>query len=198
MLEKIKNIKFGCVAFAALLAVLGLCFLTFSSSAVTLTVIIGILVALFGGVSLALTIPEPQKDRNFVIRIVFCSLCIVCGVTVAILNERVFTFILFVLCALIATDGAFKLKLSLSCKKHEVGGWWIVAIPSAIIILSALLLTSFTPESKTVASAWLGITLLALAALNVAATVWSSKCKTAEKAEIYYEVYRDLKDSGEN
>lgn len=198
MLDKIKNLKFGCAAFAALLTVLGLCFLTFSTSEVTVTVVIGILVTLFGGATLTLTLLEPQRDRVFVIKTVLSSLCVVCGVTTAILNDKIFNLILFALCIVIATDGAFKLKLSLSCKKHEIGGWWIIAIPSAAIILSSFILAGFTPDSNTTASAWLGVTLLALAALNVASSVWSSKCKTAEKAEIYYEVYRDLKDSEEN
>ena len=194
MLNKIKNMKFGCVAFAVLLSVLGLCFLTFSSSAVTVTVIIGILISFFGGAMLALSILELKRDRGFVIKTILSSLCIVCGITTAILNERIFTLLLFLVCIVIATDGAFKLNLSLSCKKHEVGGWWIIAIPATAILLSAFILASFTPDSNTAASAWLGVTLIALAGLNVASSVWASKCKTAEKAEIYYEVYRDLKD----
>jgi uncharacterized membrane protein HdeD (DUF308 family) len=198
MIDKIKNIKFGNAAYAVLLAVLGLCFLTFSTSSVTITVVIGILTVLLGGVSLALTILEPQRNRAFVIKIIFASLCIVCGATVAILNDKVFSLILFLMCITTATDGAFKLNLSLSCKKHEVGGWWIIAIPSAAIVLSAFILAGFTPDSNTASAAWLGVTLIALAALNVASAAWASKCKTAEKAEIYYEVYRDLKDSEEN
>lgn len=198
MLDRIRNIKLGRVAFAVLLAILGLSFLIFCSSSVALTVIIGIFIALLGAVMLALDIIDPQRDRVFIMKIVISSLFIACGTVIAILNDKVFPFILFAVCIVVATDSAFRLKLSLSCKKHDVGGWWIIAIPSFLILLSAFLLTGFTPKSETAASVWLGITLLALAALDIISTIWSSKCKTAQKAEIYYEVYRDLKDSEKN
>ena len=196
MLEKIKNIKFGNVVFSALFAALGLCFLTFSSSVVTLTVVIGILVAAFGGVALALTISKSQGDRTSVIKMVIYSAVILLGILTAIFNDKFFGALIFALSLLIAIGGAFKLKLSLSCKKHGISGWWIIAIASAAIVISVFALSSFTPNSKTVASAWLGVSLIALAALNIASTTWSAKCKTAEKAELYYEVYRDIKDSG--
>ena len=197
MLDKIKNLKFSYVAYAALLAVLGLCFLTFSASKVTLTVIVGIFIAFLGGAALALAILGTQRGSGFIIKLILSAICIACGIATIVLNDKAFMAILFTVCLIALTDGAFKFKLSLSCKKHEVGGWWIIAIPSAMIILSAFTLSSLTPESKTVTCAWAGVTLIALAALNVASAVWSSKCKTAEKAEIYYEVYRDIKDSGE-
>lgn len=195
MFDKMKNMKFGQVAFSVLLCVLGLCLLTFSSSVVTLTVVIGILVAFCGVAALVLTLTETKKNGIFVIKIVIESLFIVCGVTTCILNDKIFSLMIFVICVVTGVCGAFKLKLSAECRKHEIGGWWIIAIPSSVIVLSSFLLVGFTPNSHTVASAWLGVTLIALAALNVAATVWSAKLKTAEKAEVYYEVYRDLKDS---
>ena len=198
MLEKIKNTKLGHAVYVVLLAIFGLSFLIFCSSSVALTVIIGIFIALLGAAMLALDIIDPQRDRVFIMKIIISSLFIVCGTVIAILNDKVFPFILFVVCIVVATDSAFRLKMSLSCKKHDVGGWWIITIPSALILLSAFLLTGFTPKSETAASVWLGITLLALAALDTVSTLWSSKCKTAEKAEIYYEVYRDLKDSEKN
>ena len=120
MIEKIKDIKLGYIAYAVLLAVLGRCFLTFSSSATTITVIIGIFVAFWGGASLALTLLEPEKDRSFIIRVIFASLIIVCGITAAVLNDKIFTFILFLVCIVAVTDGAFKLSLSMSCKYPSV------------------------------------------------------------------------------
>ena len=69
---------------------------------------------------------------------------------------------------------------------------------SIAVIASSFALVGYMPSSTKVVSLRLGATLLALAALNILSAIWAAKCKTAEKAELYYEVYQDIKDSGES
>lgn len=195
MFDKIKNIKINHIIYVALLAVLGLSFLAFSTSATVLTVIIGVLLIAFGGLAIVFSVTNPKKDRTFVIRLVFSSIIAACGILVTVINDKAFTPLIFCICLVVVVDGAFKFSLALSCRKHEVWGWWIVGILSLSIIISAFALSSFTPCSTTASSVWLGINLFALVAENVISTVWEAKCETAKKAELYYEVYRDIKDS---
>ena len=198
MLDKIKNMPLGHLTFPALSAVLGLSALSFSGSIAALTVIIGLLIAIFGGTIITLSLLKSQRDRKFVLKIVFASILTVLGLVAIFMNDKIFSVTVLILCAVSATDAALSLNVSLSCRKNEISGWWIVAISAASVIASSFALVRYMPDSTRAASVWLGITLLALAALNVLSAIWSAKCKTAEKAELYYEVYRDIKDSGEN
>ena len=198
MLDKIKNMPLGYAVFTVLSAVFGLSSLSFSGSIAALTVIIGLLVAVFGGAIIILSIKKPQRGTKFVLKIVFASILAALGIVAIFMNDKIFSLTVLLLCAVSATDAAFSLNLSLSARKHEVSGWWIVALVSAVVIVSSFVLVGYMPSSTRAASAWLGVTLLALAALNVLSAIWAAKCKTAEKAELYYEVYKDIKDSGEN
>lgn len=195
MLEKIKSLPLGYLIYGAVLLILGLCFLIFSGSPVALTVIIGLLIAAFGGAIMAISILKLQRGRDFVLKIIFASLCIAVGILTVILNDKAYSAVLWISCIATITDASFKLSTSAACKKYDVQGWWILAAVSLAVILSSFSLATFTPNSKTVSSIWLGITFLADIAANLISAVWLSKCKTAEKAELYYEVYRDIKDS---
>lgn len=195
MLEKIKNLPLGYLIYGAVLLILGLCFLIFSGSPVALTVIIGLLLLLLGGAIMAISISKLQRGRAFVLKIVFASICIAVGILTIIINDKAYASLLWISCIAIVTDGAFKLRTAASCKKYDVHGWWIAASVSLAVILSSFSIATFAPSSTIVASVWLGITFFADAASNFISAVWSSKCKTAEKAELYYEVYRDIKNS---
>lgn len=198
MLDKIKNMPLGYVVFTVLPAVLGLSSLSFSGSIAALTVIIGLFIAIFGGAIIIISIKKPQRGTKFVLKIVFASILAALGIVAIFMNDKIFSVTILLLCAVSATDAAFSLNLALSSRKHEISGWWIVALVSAVVIASSFALVGYMPSSTVAASAWLGVTLLALAALNVLSAIWAVRCKTAEKAELYYEVYKDIKDSGEN
>ena len=202
MLDKIKNMPLGHLALSVIPALLGLSTLSFSGYVATLTGIIGFLIVLFGGIIIAVTLlrsrRESKGNARFVMKIIFASLLIALGLVAVFMNDKVFSVTVLFLCAVSATDAAFSLSLSLSCRKHEISGWWIVTLISAIVIASSFALVGYMPESARAASIWLGVTLFALTALNILSVIWAARCKTAEKAELYYEVYKDIKDSGEN
>ena len=114
------------------------------------------------------------------------------GVLVAAFNDASFDVLLGVLCLLMIIDGSFKLQTSIKSKLLSVDGWWIITVISAAVIISAFLLARIAPGNTRGAAIWLGITALADAAGNFLSTFWTAKCKTAEKAAIYYEVYKDI------
>ena len=198
MLGKIKNKPVGYIVFTVLPALLGISALSFSGSIAVLTVIIGLLVAIFGMVMILHSIRKNQRGIKFISRIIFASILTILGFVVMFMNDKVFLITIVSLSAISATDAAFSLNLSFSARKHEVSGWWIVALLSIAVIASSFALVGYMPASTKVVSLRLGATLLALAALNILSAIWAAKCKTAEKAELYYEVYQDIKDSGES
>ena len=195
MLEKLKNIRWEYLILGAIASVFGLCFLFFQSSATTLTVIIGIFLALFGVGTACLCILGKSRGFGFVAKIVAAVLLFTSGVLGMAFNDAAVNIFVSAFCLLLIVDGAFKLQISIKSKILSVDGWWIITAISAAVIISAFLLAKIAPESTQGAAIWLGITMLADAVGNFLSIFWSAKCKTAGKAAIYYEVYKDIENT---
>ena len=194
MLEKLNFLKWRYWLAGSLIAVVGLCFLFFSSSPVALFVTVGIIIALLGLAVGALVIVQKKRDLIFALKLSFAVIFFAGGIVTSILNKASIGVLVSVICLLLIVDGAFKLQTSIKSKKYSIEGWWIIMIISVSVILSAFLLVRIFPKSYSGTAIWLGITLIADASANVLSSFWSAKCKTAERAEIYYEVYQDNPD----
>ncbi len=195
MLEKFKNTRWEHLILGAIIFVIGLCFLFFSKSLAALAVLVGIILALCGLSVGSLCILNKKRDFTFIVKISLASLLFVGGVLAIIFNKDSLNALIFAICLLLTVDASFKLYLSIKSKMNSVGGWWIMTAISTAVILSAFFLTKISPDSNTASAIWLGITMIADAADNVLSTVWWTRCKTAEKAAIYYEVYKDIESS---
>ncbi|MBE6645093.1 MAG: hypothetical protein E7612_06935 [Ruminococcaceae bacterium] len=189
MLDWLKKLNWGHLIIAALLTVIGLCFLFFSSSLVAVTVISGIIISLFGAFLGFVGFKNPKRDLKFIILISAASLCFVSGVVTAILNDKAMEFLIAAICLVTVVDGSFKLNLSIRAKKYNLDAWWIITAISVLVILSAFFLAKFTPQNYKAASVWLGITMLINSASNFIAPSFIAKCQMAQKAEIYYEAH---------
>lgn len=192
MFEKLKSAGWKYSALGAAVFVTGLCFLFLHNSLTALTVVVGIFLSLLGAGMTCLSIFKKSKGFVFIIKIVTSTLLFTVGVLVAAFNDASFDVLLGVLCLLMIIDGSFKLQTSIKSKLLSVDGWWIITVISAAVIISAFLLARIAPGNTRGAAIWLGITALADAAGNFLSTFWTAKCKTAEKAAIYYEVYKDI------
>jgi len=197
MLEKIKGLKWAYVLIGALLGVVGFCLLLLNNSLSALAITIGILLSLFGVGFGVVAVASHKRGIGFVIKIIFAVICLAAGVTVAILNESAVDALIAILCLLIIVDGSFKLSIAITSKRHSVSGWWIMTLASALVIVSAFILARYTPEITT-ATTLLGLILIADAAINLLSSVWVPKCETAARAEIYYEVHRELDEKAED
>lgn len=195
MLEKLKNIGWRYISAGAAASVIGLCFLFFQSSPSALTVMIGILFALLGACAACLCIFKKSKGASFVAKIVAAALFFTVGVLVIAFNDASFAVLTAALCLALTVNGAFNLHLSVRAKTLSVDGWWIITAISASVVISSFLLARISPESARGTAIWLGITALADAACSVLAAFWSARCRTAEKASIYYEVYKDIEST---
>ena len=120
---------------------------------------------------------------------------LVCLVLLMAFNRLSLDVLVFSICLLLTVDASFKLYISIKAKINSVSGWWIMTAISAAVILSAFLLARISPDSAKASSIWLGITVLADSADNFVSIIWSARCKTAEKAAIYYEVYNSIESS---
>ena len=195
MFEKLKNMKWGYLIAGILVSVIGFCFLFFSNSLTALTVTVGIILIFCGLATGSLCILRKNQGFAFTLKIALASVLLVGGVLVSAFNKSSFEILVSAICLLTIVDASFKLHISIKSKIYSIDGWWIITAISSAVIISAFLLMQITPTSLKASAIWLGVTMLADAADNFISTFWSAKCKTAEKAAIYYEVYRDIENT---
>lgn len=191
MLAKIKNIKWGYVLIAAILGAVGTCFLLFNNSLTTLTVTIGVILAVFGAGVGVIAMAGTKRGLAFALKIGLAVISLASGISVAIFNNDAANVLIAVFCLLLIVDGSFKLHTSAMAKRYSVFGWWIIMAVALLLIASAFLLTKLSPEI-TVATTHLGVMMIADAILNLFSTFWIAKYETAQRAELYYEVHRDI------
>ena len=195
MLEKIKKAKRSYIIVGTVLSVIGLCFLFLSSSATALTITVGIIVALFGAALGTVSITKKKTDFAFIVRIVFAVIYFAGGVLISIFSQSAFSVLCSVLCLMLIVDASLKLNMSLTAQRHYVRGWWAMMALSAVVIITAFIVGAYTPAKTNVTAILLGITALLAAGANFYAIFLTAKCKAAEKAEIYYEVYKDIENA---
>lgn len=195
MTEKIKKLRWRYAFLGALLAIIGFCFLFFSNSAVALTIIVGLFTALVGAAIGALCIMQKKRDFIFFVKLSVAILIFICGILTAVFNDKAFFVLSSVFCLLLTVDGAFKFLTSVKLKRYSVENWWILLAVSVCVVISSFLIARISPESIKATSIWLGITLIFGSSMNFLSALFAPKCKSAEKAEIYYEVYEDIQNS---
>ena len=85
MPERMKQLKWRYMLLGAIVAIVGVCFLLFASSAAAITIIIGIFLMLMGLAIGALSIIQRKRDFIFWIRLSFAIILLICLI---IVNEE--------------------------------------------------------------------------------------------------------------
>ena len=192
MLDKLKNIKWGYILVGILLLAIGICFILFNNSLTALTVIIGVILGIFGIVLSVITISEKERGFYFFTKIIFSVICIAAGIITAIFNQSSAAYLVSVFCLFLIIDASFKLNTAAMSKRFSVGGWWVMMIVSVLVIGSSFFLLSFTPQSIETSSIILGIIFIVDAVTNLFSTYWVAVYEERQKAEFYYEFHCEL------
>ena len=195
MLKSIKNLKWGYVLIALLLGAVGVCFILFDDSVKMLTITIGIIATVFGAALGILTVASKKRGASFALKIIVAIVCLASGIVTIIFNREAVEIIISVFCLLLIIDGSFKLNTSIVSKRHSVAAWWIIAAVAAAVIVCSFVLARY-PQKFAAPTLFLGIVIVLDAIINLLSTVWVSRCETAAKAELYYEVHKDFERIG--
>ncbi len=193
MLEKIKNIKWGYLVIGILLFAIGICFILFNNSLTVLAISIGVILGAFGIIFGVVTIAGKKRGFYFAVKIVFAVMCLAAGIITAVLKANSTEILISLFSLLLIVDGSFKLNTSAMSKRYSVGGWWIMMAVAVAIIGSAFALVERTPNKESLTTALLGIIIIADAIANMLSIFWVAKYESAKKAEIYYDVCREMK-----
>ncbi len=194
-----KESKWGYILIGLLLIAIGMCFVTFRNSLTALAISIGVILSVTAIVYGTLTISKKDRSVRFAFRIIFSVICLVAGITTAIFNDATVAVMISVFSLLLIVDGSFKLNTAAMSKRYSVGGWWVMLIASALIILSAFILAKYPPESINDATVWLGVTIAADGLANIFSAYWTWRYEKAEHKEICDQISKKrAEDDAEN
>ena len=179
-----KESKIGYVLIGVLLIAIGACLVVFSNALEILAISIGSLLAVTATVFGAVTIAKKSRGVKFALKITLTVICLVSGITAAIFQENTVGIMIAVFSLLLIVDGSFKLNTAIMSKRYSVGGWWVMLTVSVIIILSAFILSKYTPDDTAASTIWLGITVIVDGISNIFSSIWTSLYEKAEYKEI--------------
>lgn len=134
---------------AVIIAVLGVCFIAFSSIIEYLAYAIGIFVIIGAAALGTATIMGKKYDFLFFFKLVFAVCCIATGVLAILFNEYSAGVICIVFSSAVAIDGSVKLGTAIQSKQYSVRGKTVAAVIAILTIAVALAMVRFTPYDIT-------------------------------------------------
>ena len=192
-----EKVKYGYLFIAIIMVAIGLSFILLKDTLKTLSIVIGIIVALSGIVFGIITLSEKKRGFGFVTKISLSVIILICGVATAIMNEKTVSVIVDIASLLLIIDGAFKLNTAVMSKRYSVKAWWIIVITPTVLIAGAFYLLKYTPEAIGTISLILAILLFIDALNNILSMFYVKAYESKQKTELYYELFRDKMESDE-
>ena len=181
----------GYLLIATVLLAIGVVFIVFKESLKVLALSVGILLSVFAIVYGILAVASKNRGFAFAVKIAISIIALASGVVTAILNEKAVEIMAALFALLLIVDGSFKLNTSAMSKRYSVKCWWLLLIPSVLLIAGGFYLIKYTPAAIATLTLILGILIVIDAVINYASAVFVTKFEANMKATAYYEVYRD-------
>ena len=181
----------GYLLIATVLLAIGVVFIIFKESLKVLAISVGILLSVFAIVYGILTVASKNRGFGFAVKIAISIIALTAGVVTAILNEKTVEILAALFSLLLIVDGSFKLNTSAMSTRYSVKCWWLLLIPSVLLIAGGFYLIKYTPTAIATLTLILGILIVTDAVINYASAVFVTKFEANMKATAYYEVYRD-------
>lgn len=130
---------------AVVIAMLGVCFIAFSSIIEYLAYAIGIFVIIGAAALGTATIMGKKHDFLFFLKIVFSVCCIATGILAILFNEYAAGVICIVFSSAVAIDGSVKLGTAIRSNRYSVPGKTVAAVIAILTVAVALAMVRFTP-----------------------------------------------------
>lgn len=186
-----EKTKYGYLFIAIIMIAIGLSFILLKDTLKTLSIVIGIIVALSGAIFGIITLAEKKRGFGFVTKISLSVIVLICGVATAIMNQKTVATIVNISCLLLIIDGAFKLNTAVMSKRYSVKAWWVTVITAIPLIAGAFYLLKYTPETIRTVSIFLAMLLFIDAINNLLSMFYVKAYETRQKTELYYELFRE-------
>ena len=181
MFEKLKKFGWGYLFIGALLISVGVLFISAQDAYETMAIIMGCILAATGIGFIVYTLLDSNRGLKFGFRISVSVIAIICGIVTMVVRSNAIAVIANVLFLFLIIDGAFKLQLSTISRRLSYYGWWIVTSLSIAIIITAFLLSKFTPKNPATLATLSGIVIISDGILNLLSAFFSSAINTKDR-----------------
>ena len=197
MLDKLKKFMWGYPILAIILAAAGVCLISLTDSLKYLAITIGAILTAVGIVFAIIVIASKNRDVSFAFKVIFGSICIICGIITMIFNERSVEILISVFSLLLIVDASFKLQTSAMSMRYGVVLWWVILTLSVLTIIGAYRLIQFPFAEQESSSIWLGVVFIIDAISNLLSAFYVSAYEKRHYNEAYLEAYMDARETFE-
>ena len=197
MLQKLKSIKWGYVLTGIMIFIVGIAMIISATSSKAIPITLGIILAAYAAAGAIFFIITDKEKNTFLFgfKIISASLILICGIIVAILNERATSFIISLVALFLLADGAFKLTTAAKAKKYEVGGWWIMLFAALITLFgSFILLRLFTEDRISIITILFGAVSLLDSGANIISVYFVEEYEKNRDERIFKSAYKKFRD----
>lgn len=184
---KKKGFPLAYLLFAVSFIVLGLCFIIFSSQAISvMCYLLGGFTLLAAAFNAVVALTDKRRGVKFWLRMVLCLFAILCGVVVIVSKETALEYIVAAAAFLVVIDVSFKLQTVVRTKSVPHALWWTVVVLILVCYAgAAFLLKFYNVEAARLMVGLLGGLLVADGVLNFLTPVYllraeKEKRETAE------------------
>lgn len=165
-------VKWGHFAIANLFIILGILFMVFPETSVSVMITLsGIIMMIFGAIKIAGHFSRDFYRVTFQFDLELGILLAVLGLAVLLKPKGAVSFLCIALGISVFTDGLFKMRIAFESKKYGVPHWWIILIVSVLAMLIGLILVFRPASSASVIMVILGLSLIVDGILNLCVAV---------------------------
>ena len=192
MLNKKENQPiYGYLIIALMMALVGICLISFTQSIKVLTIVLGALLTVYGIIIGILGIAMKSRNFAFVLKIVIAVSALICGIITMIFNEKSASIITSVFLLLLIIDGSFKLGTSINAKRYDVKSWWFMLIFALPVIISSYILLDLVELKIETQSLLIGIIIIIDAIANAFSAFYVRQCEKKMQAKIFYDMHKE-------
>lgn len=177
--------KWGYFAVSVLLIVLGVLFMVFPETSISVMVkLSAVIMMIFGIIKIAGHFSQGPYRGAFQFDLELGALLIVLGLAVLLKPDGAVNFLCIALGISVFTDGIFKMRISFESRKLEVSGWWLTFAASVLAMVIGLILVFRPSDSAGVIMAVIGLSLIIDGILNLCGAITALRIIRAQTPEV--------------
>lgn len=179
-----RTAKIGYIVISVLLCVLGVVLIAVPEfSAVTLGIMCGVLLIVFGAVRLTGYFSRDLYCLAFQYDLTFGILLVALGLIMLIRPGSLMNFICITMGLFILTDGVSKIQIAFESKKFGIPEWWLILLFAVLTVVFGLILMFRPGEGSNILMVFLGLTLLSEGILNLSTVITAVKIVKNQKPD---------------
>lgn len=172
-MQLVRKVKWAYILVSIFMIILGGLFIIFPEiSALTVCLVLGFLIILFGIIKLIGYFSKDLFQLAFQFDLAFGILALITGSLLLVKPAEILNMVPYTFGVIVLVDGVFKIQTAYDAKKFGLQYWWEILIMAILACLSGLFLI-INPFGKDALMMLLGITLVVDGAQNLSVVMYT-------------------------